>query len=218
MNDESFCKSCGVTVRYNSHCPLCGRFIRETQPAERFPEAADKTAGAKKITRFVFIVAGIVALFIELILPSFSGWSIIVCSSLCLVWFTVFKPIFDSKPFGFFILYDVLLFWLTALLFDIVTGYFKWSFQYVWPSAIIAGITVILFSSIIGRLKWSVIGTPLIIMTVLSATMLVAGFCNLFEYMRLWFISALYSAITLFGLKYFLKRKFNEELSRIFHI
>jgi predicted nucleic acid-binding Zn ribbon protein len=218
MNDENFCKSCGVAVPHNSHCPLCGRFIRETESAERFPEASDKTAGTKKIMRFIFIVTGIVLLFIDLIMPDFRGWSVIACAVLCLIWFTFFKPFFDSKPFGLFILYDVLLVWLTSLLIDIMSGYLQWSLAYVWPSAIIAGITVILFSSIIGRLKWSVIGTPLIIMTVLSAAMLVAGYCGLYTYMRLWFISALYSAISLFGLKYFLKRAFNEEMSRIFHI
>ena len=88
----------------------------------------------------------------------------------------------------------------------------------MWPSAVLLGITVILFSSIIGRLKWSVIGTPLIIMTVLSVAMLVAGYCGLYTYMRLWFISTLYSAMTLFGLKYFLNRAFIEEMSRIFHM
>jgi hypothetical protein len=205
-------------VPYNSHCPLCGRFIRETQPAERYPAASDKTAETKRILRFIFMVAGIIMLFIELILPDFSGWSVIACSALCFVWFTVFKPIFDSKPFGLFILYDVLLLWLTTFLIDIISGYFKWSLEYVWPAAVIAGITVILFSSVIGKLKWSVISTPLVIMTALSVAMLIAGYCGLFSYMRLWFISALYSAICLFALKYFLKRAFNEELSRIFHI
>ena len=212
------CKSCAVRVPYNSHCPLCGRFIREAQPAERYPAASDRTAGAKKIMRFIFIVSGIIMLFIELILPNFLGWSIIACSALCFVWFTVFKPIFDSKPFGLFILYDVLLLWLTTFLIDAMSGYLKWSLEYVWPAVIVAGITVILFSSIIGKLKWSVIGTPLVIMTALSVTMLVAGYCNAFSYMRLWLISTLYSAFCLFALKYFLRRAFNEELSRIFHI
>ncbi len=214
---DKCCKACNVAVLYNSHCPLCGRFIRQTESAERYPEASDRTARAKKIMRFIFILSGIVLLFLDFIIPHFMGWSFIGCAALSFIWFTIFKPIFDSRPFGLFVMYDVFLLCLTTLIIDIYAGYTAWSISYVWPAAIIAGITVILFSSVIGKLKWSVVGTPLVVLTVLAVGMLIAGVAGLFDYHRLWFITVLYSAVTFFALKYFLRRAFSEEIGRLFH-
>ena len=153
---------------HNAHCPLCGRLIRDGAPeAELYPEVTDKRSVSKNILRFLVIVGSLVAVFIDFITGGSFGWSLIVAASLVCLWFLVFRPIFYAKPFGSFIVADVLVLWAASFAVDFIYGFSRWSITFVWPAVVGAGITVVLFCSLIGRLKWSVVGSTLVVFAAL---------------------------------------------------
>lgn len=211
------CKSCNVAVPHNSNCPLCGKFLREGARTDRYPDTrpAGKTS-PKKVLQFIFIAAGFISLFIDLF-TSFRGWSVVVCGALVLAWYLALKPVFDRKPFGAFVLYDVILFCIYILVVDLIYDYTGWSLSYVMPSAVAAGITVMLIASFLKKVKWSEIGVHTISLTFLNLVFIILGLCGVHPYSGLCLIVGAYSVLCLFGMRYFLRRSFNEEISRKLH-
>ena len=216
---KKFCVSCGVSVPHNAHCPLCGRLIRDGAPeAELYPEVTDKRSVSKNILRFLVIVGSLVAVFIDFITGGSFGWSLIVAASLVCLWFLVFWPIFYAKPFGSFIVADVLVLWAASFAVDFIYGFSRWSITFVWPAVVGAGITVVLFCSLIGRLKWSVVGSTLVVFAALCVIMIPLGFLGVYPNTKLWLILGVYDALCIFGLKYFLSRQFDEKMEGLFHV
>ena len=216
---NKFCVTCGVSVPHNAHCPLCGRLVNDGMPeAERYPEAADKRSVSRNVLRFIAIAAALVAASVDFITGGSFRWSAIVAASLVCVWFLVFRPVFYSRPFGNFLVADVLALWAASLGVDVCYGFTRWSITFVWPAVVGAGITAVLFCSLFGRLKWSVVGTALVVFAALCVIMLPLGFFGVYPNTKLWLILGLYAALCIFGLKYFLRRRFDEKLRGLFHV
>ena len=141
-----------------------------------------------------------------------------VAASLVCLWFLVFRPIFYAKPFGSFIVADVLVLWAASFAVDFIYGFSRWSITFVWPAVVGAGITVVLFCSLIGRLKWSVVGSTLVVFAALCVIMIPLGFLGVYPNTKLWLILGVYDALCIYGLKYFLSRQFDEKMEGLFHV
>ena len=217
--EQRRCVACGVAVPHNAHCPLCGRLIAEGVPeSETYPVVADKRFLARNILRFIAIVGSAVSFFVDFLLSGTVSWSCIVAASVVCVWFCLFRPVFYARPFGTFVVADVLVVWAGSLAVDYIYGFLGWSIAYVWPSAVCAGITLVLFCSLFGRLKWSVVGSTLVIFAALCGIMIAAGYLGVPLHRKLWLILVVYDAVCIFGLRYFLSRMFGEKLEGLFHV
>lgn len=217
--EQRRCVACGVAVPHNAHCPLCGRLIAEGVPeSETYPVVADKRFLARNILRFIAIVGSAVSFFVDFLLSGAVSWSCIVAASVVCVWFCLFRPVFYARPFGTFVVADVLVVWAGSLAVDYIYGFLGWSIAYVWPSAVCAGITLVLFCSLFGRLKWSVVGSTLVIFAALCGIMIAAGYLGVPLHRKLWLILVVYDAVCIFGLRYFLSRMFGEKLEGLFHV
>lgn len=217
--EQRRCVACGVTVPHNAHCPLCGRLIADGVPeSETYPVVADKRFLARIILRFIAMVGSAVSFFVDFLLSGTVSWSCIVAASVVCVWFCLFRPVFYARPFGTFVVADVLVVWAGSLAVDYVYGFLGWSIAYVWPSTVCAGITLVLFCSLFGRLKWSVVGSTLVIFAALCGIMIAAGYLGVPLHRKLWLILVVYDAVCIFGLRYFLSRMFGEKLEGLFHV
>lgn len=217
--EQRRCVACGVAVPHNAHCPLCGRLIAEGVPeSETYPVVADKRFLARNILRFIAIVGSAVSFFVDFLLSGTVSWSCIAAASVVCVWFCLFRPVFYARPFGTFVVADVLVVWAGTLAVDYIYGFSGWSIAYVWPSAVCAGITLVLFCSLFGRLKWSVVGSTLVIFAALCGIMIAAGYLGVPLHRKLWLILVVYDAVCIFGLRYFLSRMFGEKLEGLFHV
>lgn len=217
--EQRRCVTCGVAVPHNAHCPLCGRLIAEGVPeSETYPVVTDKRFLTRNILRFIAIVGSAVSFFVDFLLSGTVSWSCIAAASVICVWFCLFRPVFYARPFGTFVVADVLVVWAGTLAVDYIYGFSGWSIAYVWPSAVCAGITLVLFCSLFGRLKWSVVGSTLVIFAALCGIMIAAGYLGMPLHRKLWLILVVYDAVCIFGLRYFLSRMFGEKLEGLFHV
>jgi len=216
---SELCKNCGVTAPHNSHCPLCGRFLREGERAERFPvPKRSRRSTAKKVLRFCFIAAGFAVIFLDAFVARLQGWSLAACASLALAWVVIFRPVFARPAFGMAVLLDAAALCLFSLSLDFIYGYTGWSIAYVMPSAAAAGITAVVFGSLIKKLRWGEVGGHVVTLSLMNVAFLVLGLAGLHQDVRLSVIVAAYSALCLFGMKYFLNKAFDEEFKKKLHM
>ena len=211
---------CSVEINNNSNCPFCGKHVNDGARAQRYPTYyISRDVHARKILLFTFFCIGVIALFLDIII-SFNGWSIIVCCGLFLLWFALFKPIFDKSAFAVIVTYCALLAYLWIVVLELLadSGYRGWAASYVMPGVAGLGITLILFAALIKKTKWSEIEIYIITLALMNAAVLILWSVNIAPRIILCLIVGLYSIICLLGMRVFLGKRFSEGMKKQMHV
>ena len=212
---------CNIEVNNNSNCPLCGKHANDGPRAKLYPTYyISREVHARKILLFTFFCAGLICLFLDIVI-SFNGWSIIACAGLFLLWFALFKPIFDKSAFAVVVTYCALLAYLCIVVLELfaTSGYRGWASSYVMPGIVALGITLILFAASIKKtVKWSEIEVYIITLALMNAMVVVLWAVNIAPSILLCLIVQLYSFLCLFGMRVFLGKRFSEGIKKQMHV
>ncbi|WP_308753656.1 DUF6320 domain-containing protein [uncultured Anaerotruncus sp.] len=145
-----YCEKCRVSVRDSREdCPLCqGPLSGEPEPCV-FPELPDERPPYHLLIRgmvFLSIAAVVVCFAVNTLVPSSSWWALFVAAGIACMWVCLWSVIRQRNNIPKNILW--LVFWLSllAVLWDVFTGWHRWSLNYVVPSLCVfamAGMAVI---------------------------------------------------------------------------
>ena len=138
------CGRCKVTVTGGfSKCPLCQHTLiddGEEDQFEPFPviETFYHTHNLFfKILLFSLICVSIIAIMLDFMIPDINFWSLLITIGAGCVWLSVVTAVRRQGAFHKKLLDMAFLVSLLSLLWDFLTGWHKWSIDYVIPIAFI---------------------------------------------------------------------------------
>ena len=221
----NYCKICGVYVDSGLRkCPLCGDILSKT-PAENglYPQMTQKQFIERRtfmddlfvFLTFVFIVASILA---NLVLLKDTPWFLLVTAPILYVWILVRVTIVSDLHAGAKALCQILGITGVLIAIDFVGGWQGWSYTYVLPFLLIAGIVYIDVYSYIHKSYWKInvlYAGILVLLGFLPLLFYFVGFTHAFVPMVLCTIA---SITTVLGILRFTLHRMRDEIKKRFHI
>ena len=146
-----FCEKCRVYVpSTREHCPLCQGRLTQAQDNGQ-PHYDDEIFPYLPTMLFVSVAACVLCLALNFLLTPHNWWSLFVLAGVGAGWLTVAQAIRKRSSFCKHVLYQVVTLALLAVIFDLMTGFLRWSFDYVIPALCAFAMIVIGITSIIRR-------------------------------------------------------------------
>lgn len=137
-----YCKKCGATVRGgHSLCPLCQGPLTGEPEGELWPEIPTVYSRYKlffKIVGAASAAVGILSVAVNLMLPQSGNWSLFVVFGIACLWVSLWIAIQKRHKIPRNILTQVVLVSVLCVLWDLFTGWHRWSLDYVIPLLCIA--------------------------------------------------------------------------------
>ena len=133
------CEQCKIDLFAAEHrCPLCqGDLVGDAnEDAAVFPKIAYTMRPNHEFLRrfgFVSFVAAIVCLAIDFNLPERNGWSVLVVAAIASLWLSLIVVLKKRGNIHKTIVYQVALISSIAVLWDLFTGFHRWSVDFVIP-------------------------------------------------------------------------------------
>lgn len=216
------CEKCNVIIRDDSNvCPLC-RCVTSGEGGENtYPDIRLTVRRLKKLSRIIlFCILMVSAIVLSLNLKFYDGtlWSLIVIGAMAygyhILRFVVISSYgYRSKVFSL-VIYGVLL----VVLIDWVTGFNKWSLDYVLPGGLMLVDGIILLMMLINIRSWQSY-IPLQILTlVVSLSPFLLWALGLITHPLLSIIALAISFFFFIGTLMIGDRRAVVELKRRFHI
>lgn len=159
-----YCEKCKVCVpSTREHCPLCQRPL--TQAPDQSPSFYDEEVFPYlptiyhqhnlliRTALFLSVVACVLCLTLNFLLMPDNWWSLFVLAGVGAAWLTVAQAIRKRSSFCKHVLYQVVTIALVAVLFDLLTGFLRWSTTYVIPALCLFAMVVIGITAVIRRLR-----------------------------------------------------------------
>jgi len=104
-----------------------------------------------RVALFVSVAACVLCLALNFLLTPHNWWSLFVLAGVGAGWLTVAQAIRKRSSFCKHVLYQVVTLALLAVIFDLMTGFLRWSFDYVIPALCAFAMIVIGITAIIRR-------------------------------------------------------------------
>lgn len=153
------CEKCGVLVPSSrNRCPLCQRLLLESDEkgfdSEIFPYIPTiyhRHNLLIRISLFCSIVLYVVCLALNLLVWKENWWSLFVLAGEAAGWMTVAQAIRKRSTFCKHVLYQIVTISAFAVLFDAMTGFHRWSFQYVIPALCALCMIVVAIIAVVGH-------------------------------------------------------------------
>ena len=115
------------------------------------PPSITSTTCSSGVALFVSVAACVLCLALNFLLTPHNWWSLFVLAGVGAGWLTVAQAIRKRSSFCKHVLYQVVTLALLAVIFDLMTGFLRWSFDYVIPALCAFAMIVIGITSIIRR-------------------------------------------------------------------
>jgi len=164
------------------------------------------------------IAAGLICLLVNLLYWRGMLWSLIVITSILLLWETAGFMILSKKNIGWRLFAQMLATLIVLITVDAVTGWRAWSIGYLAPFVIIASscaMTIILY---IKRTKWREYMLFQFIIAINGFIPVLLYWCGLTDTLWPGAVGALYSLLSLVGMMIFFDKQFKNELKKRFHV
>ncbi len=154
------CEKCKVTVAGpQEECPLCQGPLLPGEPGrEVFPDIPTVYSQHSlffKILLFLSIVAGVVSLAVNWMIPQSGIWSLMVVAGIGCAWLTIITAVFKRKNLLKNMTYQVVLISLLAAGWDFLTGWRGWSIDYVIPILCMSAMVAMSVIAKVNHLKLS---------------------------------------------------------------
>ena len=217
-----YCRHCGVMLENDiGLCPLCDM---ETEKRDDSFELAYPYVKSRftrglliKMITFLAIVFAGVSLLIDHLVPTGNPWAVITVAAIVYVWYSAMAVLRETpNPASIMLaqLYGVS--GLTVFL-DYITGWYKWSLNYVIPGLIIAAALATTLIIVIRPMKFRAFTIYLLVIAVLGVLSILLW---LFGFSEEW---PVVTAATVAGLCFltvlvFFRRKTGNELQKRFHV
>ena len=225
-----YCEKCKVYVPSDrEHCPLCQSILTEEDASRSYPGYDDEIFPYLptiyhrhnlliRLSLFLSIAVCVICLTLNLLIWPQRWWSLFVLAGVGAGWATVAQAIRKRSSFCQHVLYQVVTVGIVVVLFDLMTGFGHWSFNYVIPALCVFAMVVIAIIAAMGHRSIS----NYIIYMVVSA---VFGLIPLLFLLPRWttilwptVLCAAVSVIYLAGLGLFVGRDTWQELHKRLHM
>ncbi|MFS0562975.1 DUF6320 domain-containing protein [Terribacillus sp. 179-K 1B1 HS] len=220
----SYCNNCGVSVQHIT-CPLCHRKV--TDPADHtkqnlYPDYVGIVVKAKSITTRIvtFLSIAIIStcLLINVLVNMEYLWVLAVAGPVVYLFLSLNHTIFSLAHTGSKIVVQVLGLSIMLVSIDIMSGFHRWSVNFVIPFLIIAATLLITAIILKKRMRWQEYAgyiLAMIVMGFLPIGLYITGVATI-----LWAcaVTSLYAFLTLIGMLIFSDKTLKEEFVRRFHI
>jgi hypothetical protein len=193
-----FCNQCKITVKGGfKYCPLCQGELQGTADAndDAFPVIPQIIKPFKRIVRFslfLTIVVSVISVAIDLALQSSTrlGWSLFIIAGLASLWmsFGIANRRWWNIPK--IIIWLLIFTSVLEVVWDYLTGFYKWSFTFVIPIMFSASIVALSVFAIIRKLQP---GDYLFILFIISIVSICSLFLIIFN-----LVSVIYPALICF--------------------
>ena len=149
-----YCEKCKVVVPSGrERCPLCQRFLTETDQQgyddEIFPYIPTIYHQYNLLIRFLLFLSVticVICITCNLLFWTHSWWSLFVLAGVGAGWATVAQAIRKRSSFCKHVLYQLVTIALVVVIFDLMTGFHRWSFNYLIPA--LSSFSMIVIASI----------------------------------------------------------------------
>lgn len=142
------CYKCNVKINTNvEECPLCHNILEEKNKGENiFPTIESKyqlREILEKIFKLLAISSVFISIFLNYVISKEISWSLFVVAGITSFFITLNITLKTRKNFMklLFAEFNIILF--SSILWDIFTGFYKWSLNYVLPLTCISYIVAI---------------------------------------------------------------------------
>lgn len=142
------CYKCNVKINTNvEECPLCHNILEEKNKGENiFPTIESKyqlREILEKILKLLAISSVFISIFLNYVISKEISWSLFVVAGITSFFITLNITLKTRKNFMklLFAEFNIILF--SSILWDIFTGFYKWSLNYVLPLTCISYIVAI---------------------------------------------------------------------------
>ena len=154
-----YCEKCKVLVPSGrERCPLCQSYLAPSDAAgyddEIFPYIPTIYHQHNLLIRlalFLSITGCVVCFALNLLIWNNSWWSVFVLAGVGAGWATLIQAVRKRSSFCKHVLYQLVTVGLVVVLFDWMTGFHRWSFNYVIPALCIFAMVVIASIAITGH-------------------------------------------------------------------
>ena len=155
------CEKCGVLIPSDrKRCPLCQRALPESGQEkggyedEIFPYIPTVRHKHNLLIRtflFVSVISCVICFALNILVWNDSWWSLFVMAVEGAAWLTVAQAIRKRSTFCKHVLYQLATLALIAVGFDLLTGFHRWSFNYVIPALCVFSMIVIAVIAVVGH-------------------------------------------------------------------
>lgn len=151
------CNKCDLEILgRQKNCPLCQEPLSGDAGERLFPAVPLRIKMSRrflKIVSFISIAAAAVCVAVNLSIPGSKAWSLFVIAGIACFWLSVGVVIKKMGNVPKTIFLQVLLISVAAVLWDIFTGFHKWSLDYVVPILFICSMIAMVVIARIMKLK-----------------------------------------------------------------
>ncbi len=218
-----FCRHCGVKLANDiERCPLCDMVTERTDDAFENDYPYIKSRFTRdlllRLITFIAIAVAGASLLVDHLVPTGSPWAIITVVAIIYLWISAMNILrFTPNPASIMLCQ---LWCISGLLFviDYLTGYYRWSVNYVIPFLIMGAVAAMALMILIRPMKYRAYIIYLLVMAVLgglSVLLWIFGYSD-----TEWPVvtSAFVSAVCFFAVTFFLRRRTRNELEKRFHV
>ncbi len=134
-----YCDKCKVSIEgERKNCPLCQRETVEAVGESRevfptIPTVYHRYNLFFRILIFASVVAGVVSVTVNFLLPTRVWWSFFVVLGVLCMWAITSVAVKKRRNIPKNVIYQVILISLLGVLWDFITGWYGWSLDFVIP-------------------------------------------------------------------------------------
>lgn len=154
-----YCEKCKVQVpNPKSHCPLCQGMLTqgdgtETETFPNIPTIYRQYSLYFKLLILCSVAAGLISLMINMLLPQSGWWSLIVVGGLVCMWIPLFAAVRKRSNIAKNLVWQVVILSVLISLWDVFTGWHRWSVNFVIPALCISAMLGIAIVGKVMRLR-----------------------------------------------------------------
>ncbi len=217
------CRNCGITLANDiPRCPLCDMKTEKTDDnfSLDYPYIKSRfTRGLLlKLLTFCAVVCAAISLLVDHLVPTGSPWAIIAVAAIVYAWVSAMNVLrFTPNPASIMLCQ---LFGVSAVTFtiDFLTGYHRWSVNFVIPFLIMAAAITTALMILIRPMKYRAYTIYLLVMAVLGVLSVLLWIFGYSEVEWPVVTSAFVSAVSFLVVLVFSRRRTENELKKRFHV
>lgn len=219
------CKNCHITIDDSTDtCPLCWHRIKDhySEKAKPYPTYKKDVPIKRRIKNyriFSFISICIVSLVLLVNILTWQGklWSLYVIAGLGYAWLLVAHTILQRRHVGLKILVQLIAVSAIIIMIDQLSGWHRWSTNYVIPFLIIGSAISINIAVSTTEMRWPDYSIYQIIIMVVGLVPLIVYLFGGATVLWTNVAAAFVSFVIFIALMIFKDKKFKQELKKRFH-
>lgn len=217
------CKQCNLTIRDHTHvCPLC-RCVVEPEPEDRdtYPNVYLTVRRLKLICNiclFAFLLCSVALAAINHATYQGLWWCLIPIAAMAYGYLILRFAVLSQHGYRSKILVLIATAILLVVMIDAVTGFHRWSINYVFPSGLMLVDGIIILLMIVNLRNWQSYIILQLAMLLLSLAPVIFWYFNIITRPLVSFIALGISLFLFLGTLIIGDRRARVELARRFHI